>query len=72
MAQYKIKLKKINAIVGVDIELNGDKVRGLVIAFRADDGEAHTVEIDGSLEVYSEFWAKLAKELDAVKYQISR
>ena len=64
MAQYKVKLKKVNAIVGVDIEIKGNDAGTMAIAYRDHNGDTHTLEIDGSMSVYSEFKEKVVREYD--------
>ncbi len=72
MAQYKIKLRHVNAIVGIDIEVTGNNVKAMVIAFRDDKGDIHTLEVDGSIAVYHEASTKLARELDVVRNHLSK
>lgn len=72
MAQYKIKLKPTNAIIGIDIEISGGDVKAMVIAFRDEHGEAHTLEIDGTLSIYTEVKDKLMRELATVCAFLSR
>lgn len=72
MAQYKIKLKPKNAIIGIDVEISGGDVKTMVIAFRDEHGEAHMIEIDGTLAVYEEACRKLERELTSVRNALSR
>jgi len=44
----------------------------MVIAFRDDNGDIHTLEVDGTIAVYHEASTKLARELDVVRNHLSK